>query len=282
MTITELHVGAAADGGQWFELRNVSGAGQNLIEQVFTDGDGDTFQVLLTVIVRDGEHVIFASEDSTADADYRFPAAFDLRAAAGTVHHTDTLGTVDEVRWDEAWGVSGIWQVDPAVAANEWANDLPGSWCAGAGTPGADNVACPGADSDDDGDGFTEQDGDCDDTNPDVHPGAPDGPDIPDDGDCDGTRDDDPPVDTGHDTGADTGTPDTGRDTAADTGAPDTAGDDSGENESARVDSGETGDSAPDEAEPPPIPPDGPGGCEGCAGAAAWLLVLPALLRRRR
>jgi hypothetical protein len=224
-TITEVDARPAADGGQWFEVRNDSGAGQNLVEQVFTDADGDTFQVALTVIVHDGDYAVFASPDSTVAADYHFPEGFDLRADAGAVVHTDLHGVVDEVVWDAGWGMSPTesWQVDAGVVANEWANDRPGNWCGGTGSPGAANTRCPGTDTDDDGDGWTELAGDCDDADARVFPGAIDWAD-PDanDADCDGVRDDGTGVDTG---GVDTGDSGEPTDTGGDTGSTDTSTD---------------------------------------------------------
>jgi hypothetical protein len=280
MTITEVHAGPAADGGQWFEVRNNSTSGQNLVEQVFTDADGDTFQVTLIYIVRAGEYAVFASPDSTVVADVTLPAGFDLRPDAGAVVHSDITGVVDEVVWDTSWAVSSTsaHQLALAVASNEWANDLSTNWCGGAGTPGAENEHCPGADTDDDGDGWCERDGDCDDTDAAVFPGAVDGPDVPDDGDCDGVRDEDVPVDTG-DSG-DTG--DTGRDTGGYTGG-DTSGDTSGDTDTGDTDvaeldpadSGDTVDTGTDGAACAP-------GCGGSAAVLVWVGVLGVCRRGRR
>jgi len=277
-TITEVHAGPAAEGGQWFELRNNASNGQNLVEQVFTDADGDTFQITLTVIVRAGEYAVFASAESPVARDVTLPAGFDLRPEAGAVRHTDLLGVVDEVVWDATWGVGSALphQLDGGFASNEWANDRPANWCpdpagSAAGTPGADNARCPGVDTDDDGDDVTELDGDCDDRDASVYPGAPDETAPSDDGDCDGVRDDDGPGDTGDTAVVDTGdtapadtadtadtaeTGDTARPDTADTAAPDSA------------DTAGTGDTAA----PAPLPA-GPCGA-GCGGASAWMLVL--------
>jgi hypothetical protein len=276
-TITEVHAGPAADGGQWFEVRNNATNGQNLVEQVFTDADGDSFQVTLTLIVRPGEYAVFASAESPVERDVTLPAGFDLRPEAGAVLHTDLLGVVDEVVWDATWGVGAALphQLDGGLASNEWANDRPANWCpdptgSAAGTPGTDNTRCPGVETDDDGDGVTELDGDCDDRNASVYPGAPDGTEVPDDGDCDGTRDEDGPGDTGDTAIVDTGdtapvdTAETGD--TADTG--DTAAPDTGDTaDSARVDTADTdSDTAP--------PSDDAGCGSGCRAGSAWMLLL--------
>jgi hypothetical protein len=93
---------------------------------------------------------------------------------------------------------------------------------------GADDSGTGGGEpSDDDADGFSVEDGDCDDADPTIYPGAPDTSDGVDN-DCDGEVDED---DTGRDTGGggfvddsgggggiDTGPRDSGKDTGRDTG----------------------------------------------------------------
>jgi hypothetical protein len=192
-TITEIHAGPAAEGGQWFEVRNDSASGQNLVEQVFTDGDGSSKQLTLTLIVRAGEYAVLAHPDSTVSADALLVDDFDIEALADTLTHSDISGVVDEVIWDGSWGldVTQAHAVNPIAVGNEWANDVSSNWCAALPTPGVANVWCPGSDTDDDGDGLSEQEGDCDDTDPGVMPGALDDADVSsDDADCDGVRDD--------------------------------------------------------------------------------------------
>lgn len=166
-TITELHAGPAEDGGQWFEVRNnAENDGNNLLEQGFEDQDGDSFTITGHVIAMVGEYAVFASEDSTVEADYYFKAPFDLRPEAGAITLVDhTTGPVDTVAWDTAWAVDegSALAVNPGVETSAWANDLAANWCAATGTPGAMNAWCAGSDDDDDQDGATEQSGDCDD-----------------------------------------------------------------------------------------------------------------------
>jgi len=101
---------------------------------------------------------------------------------------------LDVVTWDAAdWSI----QQDYALQANinafdlEWANDNPANWCSADtpygeralyGTPGAANQPCDGSNTDEDGDGFTEATGDCDDDDPYVNPAAVDG--DPADSEC--------------------------------------------------------------------------------------------------
>ncbi|MDP2307298.1 MAG: MopE-related protein [Pseudomonadota bacterium] len=192
-TLTEIHAGPAAEGGQWFEVRNDSGSGQNLVEQVFTDGDGSSQQLSLTLIVRAGEYAVLAHPDSTVSADALLVADFDIEALVDTLTHSDLLGVVDAVAWDATWGIDVTrgHAMNPFAAGNEWANDLSTNWCAAEPTPGAANAWCPGSDTDDDGDGSSEQEGDCDDTDRAVGPGAVDDADaLADDADCNGVRND--------------------------------------------------------------------------------------------
>jgi len=134
---------------------------------------------------------------------------------------------------------------------------------------------------DEDGDGYTSKE-DCDDTDADVYPGAPE---IPDDGidqDCDGvdetTKDTGDPGDTGEtgDTGTpvDTGTGDTGP--AADTG--DTSTGDTGSADTGTGTSGgdDTGASGKEES--------GGCGCSATPTGSGWLasVLLFGLIGRRR
>lgn len=171
-TITEFDAGVASSGGQWFEVQNNDATdGNNLVEQIFVDADGDEFQISDMLVCHVGEYLVFAREDSTALADYYFPVDFDLRPDAGSILLVDHIkGDVDRVAWDESWGVTRDlpFAVNPSAAADDLANDLPQSWCAADATPGELNGWCPGSETDDDGDGLSEQDGDLDDLDPSV------------------------------------------------------------------------------------------------------------------
>ena len=111
---------------------------------------------------------------------------------------------------------------------------------------------------DDDGDGFTEQDGDCDDSDADVNPYAPEDPDNDIDDDCDGEVDEVDPV----------------------TDDDDSAGDDDDDDFDPPVETGDDDDTTVD-------PPELGCACQAISGAAgtSWLLPLALLggsLRRRR
>jgi hypothetical protein len=272
-TITELDARPAAEGGQWFELRNNDGSdGNNLVEQRFEKADGISFDVGSAVIAHEGEYVVFAADDSPVEADYRFRSTFVLEAEGGSITLVDhASGDIDTVAWTADWGVSdaAAFAVDPGFAASAWANDLAANWCVADGTPGAENAWCPGSDTDDDGDGVAEQGGDCDDRDPARATGTVEAECDGVDQDCTGA--DECVPDTG---GHDTGGSDTG---GSDTGGVDTGGVDTGDSAGAPV--ADTGSAAEDGARAETVG-DTPCGCGSPRGAAAFVLL--ALSRRRR
>lgn len=193
-TITEVHPGPASEGGQWFEARNNDETdGNNLIESAFYNADGVSFEVLGHLIAREGEFVVLASEDSSVEADFRFPPEFEIHPSSGAITLFDHIrGDVDTVAWEAGWAIDegGSFAVNHGFEANPWANDEAVNWCQPTATPSVGNGWCEGSDADDDGDGLSEQEGDCDDRDPTVRPGAMDDSTTYDDADCDGLADD--------------------------------------------------------------------------------------------
>ena len=222
-TITEIHAGPAEAGGQWFEVRNNDDSdGSNLIEQGFRDANGFVFTVDGPLVARAGEYVVLAARDSTAEADFVYSNTFVISAEAGSVTLVDhTSGDIDTVAWTAGWGLplDAAFALNPGQETSAWANDLLANWCGAAASPGAQNGWCLGSDQDDDGDGASEQAGDCDDGDPTRAAGAPEVACDGQDQDCDGldTCAPDSGADTGADTGGDSAPPDSAA--ASDSGA---------------------------------------------------------------
>ncbi len=218
--------------GEWFELYNASGKELDL-QGLIVRGDTDSgFTVTSSVIVSAGDYVVLGvgdCDDYTScssnqynggiEMDYIYDrTTFELDEDGDTIRIVFNSLNIDQVSWSSIWPI----QNDYALQANtnaydlEWANDLNHNWCSSDarygdealyGTPGEANQPCDDSNLDDDGDGYTEANGDCDDTDPYVHPGAYDGAvhddatgdytlgegccgNLDDDADCDGVRDD--------------------------------------------------------------------------------------------
>ncbi len=225
--------------GQWFEVRNV--ANELLFVEGLTIENADGTEVITLATgsglqLAVGDHLVFGvsandSDEGAADYNggipvditYSFFSDMSMERSADTliIKHTASGTVLDAVNWTTAWNLpeGASLQAGPH-ATYEWPNDLEHNWCASAkyippkglkGTPGQDNDPCAGAGEDADGDGYSESQGDCDDTDAYVHPNAIDGagdaiidrgtPDTSDDvvfffgepnddADCDGVRDD--------------------------------------------------------------------------------------------
>ncbi|MEL6341734.1 MAG: lamin tail domain-containing protein [Myxococcota bacterium] len=219
--------------GEWFELYNASGQQLDLDGlTIFFDG-ATSFTVSQTLLVDAGDYVVFGVNDCDESEDvcginnfnggvpvdftYSW-TSFKLQEDGGALRLVFGGVEIDAVIWDATWNVQSdqSWQANTNAFDLEWANNLVQNWCVApsafgptalTGTPGAPNVSCVGSGIDDDGDGFTEDGGDCDDADPYVNPDAVDGDEhneecgayalgegccgqINDDADCDGVRDD--------------------------------------------------------------------------------------------
>ena len=222
--------------GEWFEIHNPTGEAMDLNGLRITGDSPDAgFTVTGSLIVPAGGYVVFGINDCDNYSlctskgpnrynggvviDYLYDQSdLDLNEDGDRISLLAPSSTtvIDELEWDSTW--LEITE-NASLRANinafdlEWANDLRSNWCASdtvyggvlmKGTPGAANPPCDGSTSDDDGDGFTEANGDCDDSDPAINPDAVDGdqiaPECPealavtgatdDDADCDGVRDD--------------------------------------------------------------------------------------------
>ncbi len=204
--------------GQWIEVTNASGELLDLNGLVVQDATGaESFTVTggSELLLPHGEAIVFGVSDVTdtgttgyngnipVDVVYDF-GDFEMKRSSDTIRLTYDGDVIDAVTWDSSWGLptTASHQVAPQGYL-EWANGLSLNWCSSDlfidptglyGTPGETNDYCLGAGTDGDGDGYTRQQGDCDDTDPYVHPGAIDGTEAPfgeadDDANCDNVRD---------------------------------------------------------------------------------------------
>ena len=205
---------------EWFEVYNATTSNLDL-NGMTVGSDNDTgFTVTSTLLIPAGSYKVFGVNGNTATnggvtVDYVYDYGYAsgvgdiaLRRAADSIVLEYGGRTIDQVAWNNA----GSWDVvrnqahhaNVGVTGNSWANDIAENWCqyvgsGGAGwggTPGAaSSQLCSGSSVDNDGDGYTEVQGDCDDTDSEVYPDAIDGTEAPygnagDDGDCDGVVDD--------------------------------------------------------------------------------------------
>ncbi len=199
--------------GEWFEITNVSGKLKDLNGLVVEgSSSGELVALSGSLLLEHESSLVLGVHSDTGDngnvaidVEYSF-ADFSMNRSGDTIRLTYNGNTVDELIWTSAWNVPSVssFQVGPQ-GYGEWANDLNNNWCNSDryidggvglfGTPGEENDYCNDAGEDADGDGYSEQEGDCDDSDPYVNPGAVDGTEDPfgeadDDADCDNERDD--------------------------------------------------------------------------------------------
>jgi hypothetical protein len=202
--------------GEWFEIHNNSGENLNLQGLVITNKFGDTIEINRSFAVALNDYIVFAVGDSQVESDPAYngglevnylysQADFDLHSSSDWIELSYDGQQIDIVEWNNSWGVGGnkALQVQPNSFDLEWSNDESLNWCpsdqayGGAGlkgTPGDLNEYCVDNTSvDDDGDGYSEIEGDCNDDDALVNPGVVDGNsgyDFDTDHNCDGVRDD--------------------------------------------------------------------------------------------
>ena len=197
--------------GQWFELYNASGTLLDLNGVIIRDGGGQEIQVTGSYLIASGDYVVLGVSSNTSnngnipvDIVYSFNSfQIDKTGDEILVYYNSVL--LDDFTWTSAWGLSAIKARQLAPQGfTEWANGLEANWCDSQGyisplglygTPGSANHYCTAAGNDNDGDTFTEQEGDCDDTDAFINPSTVDGVASPfgnanDDADCNGVRDD--------------------------------------------------------------------------------------------
>lgn len=187
--------------GEWLELYNTGGMSIDIRGWVLSGDDGDTITISRSVIVPAHGHVVLgANGDASANGgvpvDYAYDRGTFSLSAADTVFVVLAGVTLFDVEWTAGWGAAdgASWSLDPDHPSVLEARQST-YWCLASsalptgdlGTPGAPNDHC--TQIDEDGDGYSIDQLDCDDDNPAVSPG---GKDVWDglDNDCSGTVDD--------------------------------------------------------------------------------------------
>ncbi len=211
LAITEImnNPGAVVDPyGEWFEVYNTTRRTLTVNGLTITNSSGTT-QITSdsTISVAPGGFLVFGSDGNGADngdvsEDYVYSG---ISLSNGSDELSIIAGTtvIDTVTWDD-----GATMPDPQGATmimdqgvySAVANDDASNWCVSIdawgytngdkGSPGAENELCSNIDHD--GDGYTIDTGDCDDTNASIYPGAYEGTSTAVDNNCDGIADDAP------------------------------------------------------------------------------------------
>ncbi|MCB9792275.1 MAG: lamin tail domain-containing protein [Alphaproteobacteria bacterium] len=212
--MTEPSVGIPNYYGQWFELYNNSGRLIDLNGLIIQDADGQEIAISGETLMAPEDYIVLGVDSDTSrngnipvDVVYNFNE-FRIDKTGDEIILSYGGQLIDEFRWTSAWGLNPQYSLQLAPQGFlEWANDIEFNWCDSTyaisssgglrGTPGnaVPNNYCALAGQDNDGDGYSEQAGDCDDSDAFINPGSVDGAadpfgDADDDADCDGVRDD--------------------------------------------------------------------------------------------
>ena len=203
--ITEVMVDPQAvfdSSGEWIEIWNTSAQAVNVFGWTLSDDSGEEVSLSQSVVIpADGVVVIGNNEEASSnggvDIVYAYAASdFHLDNQSDEIRIRAGDLEMDTLRYNSAWTLVG----GASLMLDEWLMNqgadpsLAQHWCASSvqrpsgdlGSPGAPNGYCQSIDHD--GDGFTAEDGDCDDFDVDIAPDQIDWMNDVDD-DCDGVLD---------------------------------------------------------------------------------------------
>ena len=201
---------------EWFEVYNNTACEVDLDGMDVYDRDTsspDTFTISGTLILPAGDYLVLGKSTDTSlndnlPVDYAYGSDMNLANSSDEVVIGNSAGEIDGVDYSTSsgWSVGNGYSMvlDPAYL-DATSNDDPTWWCLSStaygsynyGTPAAENDLCYSPyDADADGYDDTASGGtDCDDTNPDIYPGAPVVWDDAVDDDCDGVLEVSVPID---------------------------------------------------------------------------------------
>jgi hypothetical protein len=196
LVITELMVNPAALSdplGEWIEVANTSD-GVRYLGGLTLSTDTSSHTITDSALTIEPGAVVLLGASGALSPVYTYED-LSLSNEGGTLTLSAEGRLIDTMTWNTQEG-GGSWSLDPLAWSAE-DNDEGAWWCvsspslsgADAGSPGAENEGCPSYDHD--GDGFSGDQGDCDDTDAEVYPGAEDAWYDGVDSDCDGWQDDD-------------------------------------------------------------------------------------------
>ncbi len=171
--------------GEYIELYNAAAQAIDVYLWTLSDVDGESVTIEEHLVIEPGTYVVLGTNADTATnggvaVDYVYSSDFKLNNGSDELV-TLALegGAINEVSYDTSWPIDA----GAAMGLDPFRLDLGSSgsvdaWCAqqtelsggDLGTPGAENDLCPTFDHDEDG--WTGEDGDCDDADPEVSPDA--------------------------------------------------------------------------------------------------------------
>jgi hypothetical protein len=186
--------------GEWFELTNTATAAFDLKGWTISADDGDAIVIEDSLVIAAGGRVVLGPNGNTGlnggvTVDYVYDRASLSLSADDTLFLGLPVGTVFDMEWTGWEAVDGrSLSLDPDHTALTEARQA-GYWCTARtalsggdyGTPGAENDDCTSLDED--GDGYSVDEGDCNDDNATISPARAD---VWDgiDNDCSGAADD--------------------------------------------------------------------------------------------